>query len=272
MSQPIFEFVGEADTAQELLGPWQATPPRPASVSFDVGAPPVEEPPENASVWRVNLPEDLETVKLALDQAQSQVDAAQRVLAQVPARFDEFVKRAQPPAGEAVSFAAPSEPVFESGSPEAELFALMGEAEKGESAVVSFGITDFASEAWESAKAEFAKLMEQVNREFLHFAWVETNQNGLLLARTTMSWSGDANNVWHSEISPEQSRAHQRSLNLAVNTRMMRLRTFTTVATGAAKLSALLTTPAGAAMALPMAWKYVQTVLAQVREYQNLSK
>ncbi len=266
MTQPVFEFVGEENTAQELLGPWQATPPRPASVSFDVGAPPAEEPPEDASVWRVNLPEDPEAVKSALDQAQGQVDAAQRELAKVPARFDDFVKRAGPPAGEAVSFAAPSEPVFESGSPEAELFALMGETEKAGAAAVSFGITDFASEAVESAKAEFARLMEQVNREFLHFAWIETNQGGLLLARTTMGWSGDANNVWHSEITPEQTRAHQQSLDLAVNTRMMRLRTFTTVATGAVKLSALLTTPAGAVMALPMAWKYVQQVLAQVRQ------
>jgi hypothetical protein len=269
MTQPIFEFVGEADTAQELLGPWQATPPRP--VSFDVGAPPAEEPPENASVWRVNLPEDPEAVESALNQAQAQVDAAQRELAKVPARFDEFVKQAGPATGEAVSFAAPSVPVFESGTPEAELFALMSETEKAGAAVVSFGITDFASEAVESAKAEFARLMEQVNREFLHFAWIETNQNGLLLARTTLGWSGDANNIWHSEITPEQTRAHQQSLNLAVNTRMMRLRTFTTVAAGAVKLSALLTTPTGAVMALPMAWKYVQTVLAQVREYRNLS-
>ncbi|MEW5830345.1 MAG: hypothetical protein AB1846_15765 [Chloroflexota bacterium] len=270
MSQPVFEFVGEADAALELLGPWQASPARPAPVSFDAGAPPAEEPPENASVWRVNLPDDPAAVRAALGQAREQVDAAKRNLAEVPARFDEFVKRAGTPAGESVSFAAPSEPVFESGSPEAGLYALMGEAEKAESTQVSFGIGEAASEAWENARAEFGKLMEQANREFLHFAWVETSQNGLLLARTTVGWSGDANSVWRPEITPEQAQAHEQSLSLALNTRLMRLRLFTTMAAGAAKLSALLTaTPVGAVMALPMAWKYVQQVLAQVRQLQK---
>ena len=270
MSQPVFEFVGEAGADLALIGPWEASPARPASVSFEAGAPPAEEPPENASVWRVNLPEDPAAVRAALDQARAQVDAAQRALAQVPARFDEFVKRAGPPAGESVSFAAPSEPVFASGSPEAELFALMGEAAKAESAQASFGIGEAASEAWESAKAEFNELAEQVNREFLRFAWVETTQGGRLLARTTVGWSGDTDSVWHPDITPEQTRAHGQSLNLALNTRLARLRLFTSVTAGAAKLSALLAaTPAGAVMALPLAWKYVQQALAQVRGSQK---
>ncbi|MDI6770306.1 MAG: hypothetical protein QMD04_11620 [Anaerolineales bacterium] len=46
----------------------------------------------------------------------------------------------------------------------------------------------------------------------------------------------------------------------------------TTITTGAAKIAILLATPAGAVMALPAAYKYVNQILSQVREVQALTQ
>jgi hypothetical protein len=65
---------------------------------------------------------------------------------------------------------------------------------------------------------------------------------------------------------------HLQALRLAVRSRLLRLQLFATVTGGAARLSLLLASPAGAWLALPAAWKYVTEILNQIQTYQTLTQ
>lgn len=248
-----------------LVGPWEAGAPAP--VSFVAG----ESAPLDAPVWKVSLPEDPFAAEQALSEAEAQIAAAEAALNEIPARL-EAVTSAQP-RGSQVSFeAAPHR--IETDSPEASMLDLLGHArslEQGRT-VISYGMTDFASEAWEQARVQFEAFVGQIQREMLHFAWVETNVAGRVLARTTVGWSGDNNTAWLDGVAADQVAIHRRALQVAIKSRALRMRIFATVTGGAAKLSILLSTPAGAVLALPAAWKYVTDILAQIKSYQTLTQ
>jgi len=257
----LFEYIDPSGASPDPLGLWSALP---TAVSFDVsGAAPADEAP----VWRANLPADPLEAGEALRRAEAQMAASQQALEQVPDRLDDFAKRSQPRADGVVSFDTASFSV-EQGTPEAELLRVMDSVHATETGQVSFGVGEMAEEAWAQAKVQFQGFMEQVNREVLHFAWVETAVEGELVARTTVDWGGDSETVWSEDITPDQLSLHGRTLNLAAASRNLKLRMFTTITTGAAKIAVLLATPAGAVMALPAAYKYVNQILAQAREVQ----
>ncbi|MBA4379258.1 MAG: hypothetical protein C0393_00955 [Anaerolinea sp.] len=259
----IFEYIGVADSS-DPLGLWR-TAPLTAGVSFDVSGTSLPLP-ENP-VWRVNLPADASAVEDAFRRAEAQMAASQQALEQLPDRLDDFAKRSQPRADGGVSFDAASYSVAQ-GTPEAGLLGVMDSYRALETGQVSFGVGELAGEAWEQAKVQFQDFMEQINREALHFAWVETIVDGNLVARTTVDWGGDSETVWSEDITPDQMGLHGRTLNLAAASRNLKLRMFTTITTGAAKIAVLLATPAGAVMALPAAYKYVNQILSEVREAQ----
>ena len=131
---------------------------------------------------------------------------------------------------------------------------------------------DTINPALEQAKAQFNALLEQVNREVLHFAWVETATSDKTLARTTIDWSGDAVTVWDAAISEAQIELHRRTLRFATHSRALKMQMVMTIAGGAGKLSALMATPGGAVLALPVVYKYVRQIMDQVKQYQELSQ
>lgn len=256
-----FELTLPNDEPVGLIGPWQAGAP--ASVSFAAGE---SSAPPDAPVWKVSLPADPLEADQALAEAEAQIAAAESALDEVPARLD-AIATSQP---RGVSFDAASFGV-EAESAEADLLSLLDHARSIEQGrTVSFGAFDFASEAWEQARVQFEAFLGQLQREVLHFAWVETNVEGQILARTTVGWSGDSDTLWLEGADAVQLAIHRRALQVAVKSRALRLRMFSTVTSGAAKLSLLLTTPAGAVLALPAAWKYVTDILAQIKSYQTL--
>ncbi len=126
------------------------------------------------------------------------------------------------------------------------------------------------SQAWQEARARFDALMEQINREVLHFAWVETKIDGQMIARSEVDWSGDATTLWNETVSEEQKSLHHRALNVAARSRNMKLRLFVTVAGGAAKVTTLMAagTPV---LALPAVYQYVMAIVKQVRQLQSVS-
>ncbi len=261
----LFELSLPNDEPIGLVGPWQAGASAPVSFAAGESSAQVDAP-----VWKVSLPSDADEAEQALSEAEAQIAAAKAALNEIPARFDAITS--SQPRGEVVSFDAASFAV-EADSPEATLLDLLGHARSLEQGrTVSFGVSDFASEAWEQARVQFEAFVAQLQREVFNFAWVETNIDGRLLARTTVGWSGDSNTVWLEQASAEQLSAHQRALQVAVKSRALRLRMFVTVTGGAAKLSLLLTTPAGAVLALPAAWKYVTEILQQIKSYQTLTQ
>jgi hypothetical protein len=261
----VFEFSVPGEEPVGLAGPWQAAAAAP--VSFEAGAAPA---PEDVPVWRANLPEDEAEARSALLEAETQLAAAEAALRGVPARLEAVTSSV--PRGDGVSFDVSSFSV-EPGTPEAELFAVLEHVQDVEQGnPVSYGIGDFASQAWEEARGQFEKFLGQIQREVLNLAWVETNAGTRPLARTSVGWSGDNQTVWLEGLSAQERSLHSRSLDLAVRSRLLRIRMFSTVTGGAAKLSILLVTPAGAVMALPAAWKYVTEILKQVKTYQTLTR
>ena len=92
------------------------------------------------------------------------------------------------------------------------------------------------------------------------------------MGETIVGWTGDTRTVWGAGAAPARLAWHTRSMALALASRAMLLRTFFLVTQDAAKLSVLLAVPGGAVLALPVAWKFVYQVLAEVGEYQKLTQ
>jgi hypothetical protein len=268
-----FEITG-ASGPGDPFGLWAVNQAAPSPVAGMVSfaALEVDTLPEEVAVWRVNLPVDIAQANDIFEQSLYQLKQTQTTLDDVPDKLDTLLASlhsTQDKLDGTFQFSAVG-PEVEPNSPEADLLALVYEADmagniSGTSGTVSFGFTDSLSGKLAEAKDEFDALLEQVNRELLNFAWVETTIAGQLIARSTVTWGGDANTFWVGGINSQQMALHQRSLKTAIETRSMRLRMVALVTSGAIRVSALLTTPGGQLMALPIAYKYIRAILAQVK-------
>jgi hypothetical protein len=278
-NQAIFETIG----ADDPLGMWtpsvSAAATAPGAVSFSVGGDESDAPQPVVPVFRVNLPADSASAAEAFDASEQYFARVNAALENVPSRLDDLVARTQEQQQKsasdgtgAVSFDVLAFEQQETG-PEGDLLALLGDAETEEkitSGEVSFGIGEPVSDAFLQAKAGFKALIEQFNREVLHYAWVETNVAGSQVARTVVDWSGDAQTVWAEGVDESQVALHNRTLKIATQTRNMRLRLFTTIAGGAAKMATLIATPGGAILALPAVYQFVTQVVAQTKQLQSI--
>jgi hypothetical protein len=254
------------DPLPGVLGNWDI-PPLPVSqvVSFGAPAPDVEQAP----TWRINLPADPAQAIQQLDYVEIQLQASQEALGSVPDRIEQLVNRSQAEARGEVSFAAEPLPPAET-----ELLRLLGAAGqtavRGEQPEVSFGLGQDLGAELRKATEGFQQFTQKISHLIAHFAWVETQVTGHLLARTVVGWTGDMDTLWEEYLRPEQIDLHRRSLDLAITSRAAVLRTFIVTTQGAAKLSVLLATPGGAILALPAAWKYVNQILAELEKIRDL--
>ncbi len=112
---------------------------------------------------------------------------------------------------------------------------------------------------------EIAGATRRLSRLLTHVAWVETRTGGRLLGQTVVGWTGKTRTVWNLVEDREARTLHQRNVAVALASRLGLLRTMTVVAQGAAKVSMLLAASGGigAVAALPLAWRFVQQVLAE---------
>jgi hypothetical protein len=254
------------DVLPGMLGNWDI-PPLPGSqaVSFDAPALGVEEAP----IWRVNLPADPQQAVQQLENTQARLQSSQEALDSVPDRIENLVNRSRAQARGEVSFAAEPLPPAE-----AELLRLLNAS--GQTAIragqpeVSFGLGQDLGAEIRKATEGFQQFTQRISRLVAHFAWVETQVAGHLLARTVVGWTGDMNTLWEEYLQPQQVDLHRHSLVLAITSRAAMLRTFIVTTQGAAKLSVLLATPGGAILALPAAWKYVNQILAELEKIRDL--
>ena len=288
----LFETIGMDDP----LGLWTPTVSTAdaarAALSFSLGG---DDPsmnsgqvPPSASepVFRVNLPADGASAAQAFAVSEQKIARLHDALGSVPSRLDGLVartkQRREKHDADGVSFGVPSDEQPEPG-PEGDLLALLDQASLsspyfprssaengGTEGGVSFGLQETASAAWEEAKANFDGLMQQINREVLNFAWVETNIADSLIARTTIGWTGDAQTAFASGVSQQQVALHNRTLRIVTQTRSMRLRLFVTVVRGVTTVSTLITSPAGLAFAFPAVYQYVTKIIAQVKQLQSI--
>jgi hypothetical protein len=267
----IFETIGMEDPLKLWTPAVSMAGSAPGVVSFLTGGDPStssgQAAPEAADpVYRVNLPADGASASQALTASEEYILSLNAALENVPARLDGLVARTQAKTAASdgsVSFDTLSLDQSETG-PEADLLSLLAEAEGKE---VSFGVQDAALE---QAKIGLDALTGQINRDAQQFAWVETRIADALVARTVVGWTGAAQTACAQGLDGPQVALHSRALRIAIQTRGLRLRLFITIAGGAAKVSALMATPAGAALALPAVYQYVMQIVTQVKQLQSI--
>lgn len=266
---PIFEVTGNGDP----LGLWDITP---HTVSFGM----VEEIAQEAvaPVYRVTLSECEQVSSIYLADHLTDFERITTALDKIPSQLDGLVQRTQAKqqkAAAGISFSV-ADTMPEKG-PEGELLTLLAASDSvafsgPDQEGVSFGFSEVTNEALGRAREKFDTLLEQVNQDVLHFAWVETIIASVLIARTEVAWSCDSTTIWKDFTSAEQMSLHQQSLEIVSQTRILKLRLLLTVSSGAAKMAVLMAAPGGAVLALPAVYDYVTKILQQVKQLQSISK
>jgi hypothetical protein len=259
---PVFE-----SSADDVLGLWMNIPFT-GAVSFGLGE---ENATQDEQVYRAHLPASDSAAQEIFEFSQARLLRINEALNDVPQRLDQLVERSQKrriESAQGLSFAATLSE--QESDAESELLTLLAETDRDAAGGISFGIGDLTSQAWQSARAQFDALIAQIDRDVLHFAWVETDVAGQLIARTTIDWSGDTQTVFDAGISSNMAGLHENTLKTVTRTRQLRLRLFVTIASGSAKVAALLASPGGALLALPSVYQYVTQIAAQAGELQSI--
>ncbi len=253
-----------ADPAN-LFGAWElSAASAEGTVSFAAPGAPAE---TEGLVWRMDLPADSAAAQAQLDAQLARMKASEAALPTVQARVRSVAARAKTAASEPVSFAAtPLE------GAEGELLTELAQLRPAEG-MVEFGLLDSLKEkvippAWGDALQKAQPLLDRVQNAVLYSALVETRIAGQHIARTTIGWAGDANTAWGHDAHPDDLALHARALALAIASRHMLTRIFMLTA----RLAVTLSAPGGPVLALPAAWKFINQVLAEVRQYQELAQ
>jgi hypothetical protein len=235
-------------------------------VSFDVPAGTRVEPPP---VWRLQLPADSARAAANFHAISQGLRAADAALASAETRMADISARAGQDAArpEGLSFDVNTAPL-PTDPAELNLMRMLREAD-GHESMASFEAIGEDRGGWRRAAEQFQKFLQTVERFVAHYAWVETEVENRLLARTIVGWTGDTRTLWPTDLNSEQRLLHMRSLTLALESRVTMQRTLTVVITGAAKLSLMLTTPVGAVMALPAAWKFIEQVRREMNRHPS---
>ncbi len=259
----------------ELLGLWTASPgpapatggrPAPGGVAFDVSAAAAQEP-----VWRVNLPADPDEAEAYLHGAEDGLETSQQALDAATERIDALVKRQTAQVAFDTSAATAFAVGAEMDEAERALLGLLEEAETGR-APVSYGLGDELAGGLKEATEQFQGFMERARQVVAYYAWVETRVQGQLLGRTSVGWTGNMHTAWQEGPDAAQMALHQRTLALSLASRETLVRTFVVVASGAAKLSVLLSAPGGALLAIPAAWKFINQVRDEIERHQRVTR
>jgi hypothetical protein len=259
LPRPVFQFADAVTEGpdQDLLGLWTSVAETvPDDLAFDALA---TEMPEMQPVWRADYPSDPELIDRHLDEAQKALEAADAALLLAPARLDAYVAQGQ--AG--VAFAVPGLDAPPS-EPEDELTLLLGEI-RGDGMMVSFDSSQPLSGKWDLASQAFQEFTDRLKQMVGHLAYVETCVEGKLVGRTSVSWTGDVNTMVLDWLDEDQVRLHRQTLDLALASRRTMLRTSSLAITSAIKLSLLLATPGGIALALPVVLRFIRLLRKELK-------
>ena len=249
----------------DTLDFWDSAPgSTPAQLSFG----PVGSSPGTAPVWRLSFSGDLQEANRRLDQAEALLVESDRVLDRIPESAERMVGAARPAAGGGLEFGIVSgEPLTPA---ESGLMAEIAWLNSGATRL-SFEIEAGTAEERLNIFENFKNSLNQLLQQITNFAWVETNLSRRILARTAVSWTGDTNTIWLQAGSPEEFDLHLRALSLALASRKLLLRMLIISGKTAARLSVLIAAPGGAALALPLAWKFVRQTLDEIQSVRELS-
>lgn len=272
-----------ADVVTAVAAPVAVPEPGAESFSLPGAAVPVSFSGAPSAIWTLSLtsgPQGKPDIAPELERLAGQVHSIETGLAAAVPRAEAFLSaRAQPAQPAAESFSAPPAPAPPGAPatlgaaggagalppPETGLALAFAVLEPSAESAISFGAPGGlpASIDWDALYQRLTTLFDSVNRQLLHFAWVDTTLDGRLVARTTVNWGGDFASTWLSGLSPDLISAHCRSVELATASRLASLRAILTASQIAGKIALALTTPLGPIQALSLAWQFLSSIISQ---------
>jgi hypothetical protein len=242
---------------------WEIPSPSELQIlSFEAGRPPEVE----ISQWRLDLPEDDTAAESHIKQLEFEILSVREVLENVPLQVERLSSQYLKTMSGELSFDQQEVPAAD-----AEFFALLNVAAPT-SEMTSFDTADGPRLDWQKAAQEFRISMDRIKTMLTQFANVETSVQGKFIGRTIVSWSGKFETSWHPSRGWNDSRLHQRSLEVALASRRLLLNLLIVSTQSAAKLSVLLAVPGGPIMVLPAVWKYVTRMIDEIEKYKNLTQ
>lgn len=286
----IFELTGGTSTLPmpTMLGIWQPIPAPPspsaggntASVSFGtLGTPDTVSRTDDSHntalpTWRVRLPNNVEQAYALLATGEQQVATAYANLPLAHQRMETIAMLAEAREETAttdhtVAFASSSFALPTLAPDEQVILDLLrqGATTTGTTdapgtnpspSAVSFGGLDAAVGAGDyrqQATAFIAQLQQAISA----YMFVETTIDDRLLARTAVGWTGDYTTTWSTTPPPtrDHMQVHLRTVQLATSSRDA----LVLIVQETIRLLFLVSTPAGALLAIPAAWQLINRIL-----------
>lgn len=242
----VFVPLQTSDPAGDVLGVWR--PPaqaaaRPSDVSYGITG--QQEAPLH---WQVNLPGAWNMAEAALATGEATVKASRQGIERACDRMVLFAGATPVPR-----------------AAERDLAATQSEIAFG-SSEVSYGLASQVGGRLAVAVQGFEAFMRQAQQVLTDLAKVETLRSGRPLATTTVGWSGRMITTWHTIPTIEHVTLHQRSLAVAIETRVAVLRCAVLVLQGAQLLlqaPIMLATPPTAMVYMASAWRFISQVIAE---------
>lgn len=259
-------MIAEAARLPRVFDLWEiAEPPVEGDVSFGLNG---GDQPEVA-LWEVDLPADSESAAGELQRREEFIRASIDALDEAPAEIEDFViKAGGGPLGDVAFSVGPEQPLSHA---EQDALRLLTYLEVGPQEV-SFTAAEQSQTELDHASQQFQAAFERMLRLVSHFAWVDTRVGGSLAGRTVVSWSGNMHNAWAGRMETGSYGLHQQAVIQALASRNVVVHACVVTIQSAAKLAVLLTNPAGAVLALPVAWKLVNQILEDVEKYREITK
>lgn len=256
----------EAESLPLAFELWEISAP-PAGDDLSFGLPAYAE--EEVALWELDLPADHEAASAILERKDDLIRASLNVLETAPADIQQFVQKAGGVPLSEVSYGViQGQPLSPS---EQDALRMLTYLELGPQEV-SFAVAEQSRSELDQASQQFQDAVDRMLRLVRHFAWVETNIEGSLSGRTVVNWSGDMHNVWAEQVGEDVYGLHQRSVQQALASRNIMMHACVVTTQSAAKLAVLLTNPAGALLALPVAWKLVSQIMKDVEKFRNITQ
>ena len=268
-----FEIVGlvPAELEELGLGPWSVRPQAP--VPFGP-----EQEPEIEPRWRVDFSGTLAEARAAITAGEQSVAYKASYVEALPDRFGNAIAQASSPYGAGpVRFDDSSSQVTPDDDLVDTIAMLLPPAAGRRSShrvPTTFGSSDDESSDespgespdsyWSKSMAKAEEALQRIWRFVMYQAWVETSIHGVLRAHSTMGLWGNSEIIALPGLPDAIIALHTRAVALAVRSRDAWTRLLSTVLQGAAQITNAVATPVGAVAALPMAWRFVRRVLADI--------
>lgn len=237
-------------TTPDIFGLWQTTPaPQPAGISFSTSP---HEPALDIPTWRVKLPSHPTYANTLLADGETHMHQTRELLPDIQQYIANLVAQADAIGPEQVAFSTHTDPY------EQDVLIALQQIKGTAPQSISFGTgTDETTiKGWEDTNT-IHSIVGHIRQAIASYLRVETEIAGIVLARTTVAWKGHIQTILKPDIPPDTTKLHARSLTLALTSRD----TFLQIVQQTLQLLLMVTTPAGAIMALPAAWKLINRIL-----------